>query len=111
MKQLDFNTMDNLADSDIWVKMTEKAQKSIKAMQVSVPQVSIPSHVVLPVFQKLEGIQYAIAFEGEPKGPYTADQLRNMLKNEEISPETYVWTNGWPEWRMLKDCPQIIVVG
>ena len=25
MKQLDFNTMNNLADSDIWEKMTEKA--------------------------------------------------------------------------------------
>ncbi len=111
MKQLDFNTMNNLADSDVWEKMTEKAQKSIKAMQVSVPQVDIPSHVALPVFQKHEGIQYVVAFGSEPKGPYTSEQLRKMLKDEEISLETYVWTNGWPGWKMLKDCPQIIVVG
>lgn len=111
MNQLDFNTMNNLADSDIWKKMTEKAQQSIKSMQVPVPQVGIPSHVVHPVFQNKEGIQYAIAFDGEPKGPYTSEQLRNMLKNDEISPETYVWTNGWPAWKMLKDCSQIMVVG
>ena len=111
MKQLDFNTMNNLADSDIWEKMTEKAQKSIKSMQVSVPQVDIPSHVALPVFQRQEGVQYAIALDGEPKGPYTSEQLRDMLKNDDISPETYVWTNGWPAWKMLKDCPQIMVVG
>ncbi len=111
MKQLDFNTMNNLADSDVWEKMTEKAQKSIKSMQVPVPQVGIPSHVVLPVFQKQEEIQYAIALNGEPKGPFTSEQLRKMLKNEEVSPETYVWTSGWPSWKMLKDCPQIMVVG
>ena len=107
MKQLDFNTMDNLANSNVWKELASQTQESIKAMQVPVPQVGIPSHVVLPVFQKQEDAQYVLALGNEQKGPYSISQLREFLKADIISPEFYVWTQGWPEWKKIKDCPQI----
>ena len=99
--------MDNLANSNTWKDLASQAQESIKAMQVPVPQVGIPSHVVLPIFQKQEEVQYVLALGNEPKGPFTISQLREFLKADIISSEFYVWTQGWPEWKKIKDCPQI----
>ena len=99
--------MDNLANSNVWKELASQTQESIKAMQVPVPQVGIPSHVVLPVFQKQEDAQYVLALGNEQKGPYSISQLREFLKADIISPEFYVWTQGWPEWKKIKDCPQI----
>ncbi len=110
MKQLDFNTMDNLVNSDAWKELAGKAQESIKNMQVPVPQVGIPSHVILPIFQKQEEKQYVLALGNEQKGPYTVSQIREFLKAEIISPEFYVWTQGWSEWKKIKDCPQISAI-
>ena len=54
MKNLDFNTLDNLVNSDQLNKMAQQAQESIKKMQVPVPEPHIPKHVVLPIFQNKE---------------------------------------------------------
>lgn len=107
MKQLDFNTMDNLVNSDAWKELACKAQECIKTMQVPVPQVGIPSHVVLPIFEKQEDKQYVLAFADEQKGPFTASQIREFLKADLISPDFFIWTQGWPEWKKIKDCPQL----
>ena len=52
MKELEFNTLDNLAESDNLNRLAEKAQKAVKEMQVDVQPVIIPDHVVPPIIKK-----------------------------------------------------------
>jgi len=52
MKPLDFNTLDQMTDNAKIEELAEQAKYNIKKMQVDVPQIEIPGHVVLPVFQK-----------------------------------------------------------
>ena len=108
MQQLNFNTLDKLVASDQWKALADQASESIRQMQTNVPQFGIQPHVVLPVFQKKEETQYVLAAGGEQRGPFTLVQIRRMLELEAVTPEFYIWTQGWPEWKYLKDCPDII---
>lgn len=54
MKNLDFNTIDNLVDKDQMNKMAQQAQEAVKKVQKSMPEPHLPKHVVLPIFQKKE---------------------------------------------------------
>lgn len=108
MRQLDFNTLDRLVASDQWQALADQAKSSIKAMQTEVPQFGIQPHVVLPVFQEKEQEQYVLAAGTEQRGPFTLTQIRELLKAGAITPDFYIWTQGWPEWKYIKDCPHII---
>lgn len=108
MKPLDFNTLNTLNQNDPVKDLAKQAQSSIKAMQVDVPQVGIPAHVVLPVFQKKEENQYVLAINGEQKGPFSVSQLNEMMRQGSITVESLVWRSGMADWLMIKDCPDII---
>ena len=108
MQQLNFNTLDKLVASDQWKALANQAIESIKQMQTDVPQYGIQPHVVLPVFQKKEEVQFVLAVSGEQRGPFTLQQVIQLLQAEAVTPDFYVWTQGWPEWKYIKDCPEII---
>lgn len=108
MRQLDFNTLDKLVASDQWQALANQAKSSIRAMQTEVPQFGIQPHVVLPVFQNKEQVQYVLAAGEEQRGPFTLTQIRELLKVDAITPDFYIWAQGWPEWKFIKDCPHII---
>ena len=108
MDKLDFNTLDNLVASDQWNDIVEQASRSIKTMQTDITKPTISPHVVLPIFQKKEDTQYVIAISGEQKGPFTLIQIMQMLNTEVITGDCYIWTSGWTEWRLIKDCKEII---
>lgn len=103
MSKSDFNTLDNLVDSNHWKEMVEQATSSIKAMQTNVAKPTISPSVVLPVFQKKENAQYVIIVAGEPKGPFSLVQIQQMIKTGLITEDYYIWTNGWSEWKFIKD--------
>jgi hypothetical protein len=107
MRQLDFNTLDRLVASDQWKALSSQAIESIRQMQTEVPQFGIQPHVVLPVFQKKEQTQYVLATNGEQRGPFSLEQVKQLLKADAITPYFYVWTQGWPEWKFIKDCPEL----
>lgn len=108
MKQLDFNALDRIVASDQWEALADQAMSSIKSMQTEVPQFGIQPHVVLPVFQNKEQEKYVLAAGTEKRGPFTLAQIRELLKTEAITPDFYIWTQGWSEWKFIKDCPHII---
>ena len=108
MDKLNFNTLDNLVASDHWHEMVNQASKSIKAMQTDVATPTISPHVVLPVFQRQEETQYVLAAQGEQRGPFSLTQIKQMFKTGVVNGDYYIWTNGWPEWKCIKDCSEII---
>lgn len=110
MKQLDFNVLDNYINSDVWTRMSEQVLNGIKTMQTQVPQYGIQPHVVLPVFQQKEEANYVLACNGEQRGPFTESQVRNLYKAGAINGEFYIWTQGMPEWKKIKDCPNILTL-
>lgn len=40
---------------------------------------------------------------GEQKGPYTVGEIIAMVESGEITPETYMWKPGMPQWKPAKE--------
>ena len=47
--------------------------------------------------------RYYLAQNGETKGPFTEEQLREMLQRGEIDGESYIWHEGLEGWKRLKE--------
>lgn len=47
--------------------------------------------------------QWFVAQNGQTKGPFSVEEVKNMIKNGEIKKETYVWKEGFDGWKLAKD--------
>lgn len=43
-------------------------------------------------------VQYMVSVNGQAAGPYNVSQLQQMAAQGQLSPQTYVWKNGMPQW-------------
>ena len=46
---------------------------------------------------------YYVYLNDSQSGPFVESQLRQMANLGQITPETYVWKQGLPQWTMAKD--------
>lgn len=51
---------------------------------------------------------YRVVVNGQKQGSYTEAQIRVMLENKIINPETLIWKKGMPAWQMLKTHPELM---
>jgi len=51
--------------------------------------------------------EYSLSVDGQIYGPYTQAQLQQLIADGGLSPQTYVWTAGMPEWALAIDVPEI----
>ncbi len=47
--------------------------------------------------------QWFVAQNGSSKGPFGKEQLKQMASNGEITPDTYLWRDGFTDWKRAKD--------
>lgn len=52
-------------------------------------------------------VQYTVSINGQQWGPYGMDQLRQLVQNNQLTPDTYVWTAGMPQWARAVDVPAL----
>lgn len=51
--------------------------------------------------------QYHVANNGQQAGPYTMEQLRQMVTTGGLTRETYVWKQGMGAWEMATNVPEV----
>ncbi len=51
--------------------------------------------------------QYYVAQGGQQAGPFTMEQLQQMVSAGQISQQTYVWKQGLPNWMPAAQVPEI----
>ncbi len=56
-------------------------------------------------------MQIYLFINGEQVGPYTADQIQEMLASGAVMPETMAWYEGLPEWTPVTQVVQSTGVG
>lgn len=47
--------------------------------------------------------EWYVVINGEQKGPFTKEQLHNMVGNDELKPAHLVWSAGMPDWITAKE--------
>ena len=57
--------------------------------------------------QPSAGIQYHIAVNGQQSGPYSLEQIRQMIVAGNVNTATYVWKPGMPAWDTLANVPEL----
>ena len=43
-------------------------------------------------------VPYYAAFDGEPKGPYSFDEIRKMIRDGRITRDTFIWKPQMQDW-------------
>ena len=51
--------------------------------------------------------QWTIADNGQKLGPYSLDQMKQMVREGRMPPEGLVWTPGMSEWKPWRQTPEI----
>ncbi len=52
-------------------------------------------------------MQFYIAVGGQQQGPYTLEQLRQLIASGQVKQDTYVWRQGLNNWVLAKDLPEV----
>lgn len=55
----------------------------------------------------MPNVQYHITMNGAQAGPFNMQQLAQMAQNGQLTPQTYVWKQGMPNWAFAKDVPEL----
>lgn len=48
-------------------------------------------------------ISYFTYINGQQAGPFDENQLRQLIQNGQLTPDSYVWKTGMPQWVLAKD--------
>lgn len=107
-----FNTLNNVANSNVVQGMAQQTLQSIQTMQTPTP--TAPSFTPMGLCGVTSNPQsapnnvcqhqfYAVVNGGQ-KGPFTLEQLKGLAIAEVINEDTLVWMQGMPEWVSLKIC-------
>ncbi len=68
-----------------------------------------PGAVPPPLMQQPK-YQYHVAIQGQTYGPYSHEQLMNMLQSKQIDMSSLVWREGLASWIAVAQCPELIAV-
>ena len=55
----------------------------------------------------MPNVQYHISMNGAQAGPFNMQQLVQMAQSGQLTPQTYVWKQGMPNWAFAKDVPEL----
>lgn len=54
--------------------------------------------------------RYYIANNGEQKGPFNIDELKNLVASGEVKSNTHLWKQGMSEWKILSEMEELKTV-
>jgi hypothetical protein len=46
-------------------------------------------------------MSYLVSKNGQQQGPYTVEQINDLIQQGQLSPDDYVFTQGWEDWRPI----------
>lgn len=52
-------------------------------------------------------VQYMVANNGQQAGPFNMQQLQQMVQAGQLTPQTYVWKQGMPQWEFAGNVPEL----
>lgn len=123
MKQLDFNTLDQIAKSNLSIDITQQTLHNIQIVQVPTVTGFLPQPVVLPVMENVynrqaqkqeqrppqipQAAQYYLAINNEQKGPFTLAQIKDFLSAGLIKDHVLCWAPGFNDWTSIANIQEL----
>ncbi len=52
-------------------------------------------------------VQYSVSVNGQTSGPFTMQQLQQLVQSGELTPKTHVWTQGMAQWETAANVAEL----
>ncbi len=78
-------------------QMASMMNRTMQNMSQQSPQQGMMPPPVVPV------VSYHVYLNGQQTGPFTIDALMQMVKMQQLTPDTYVWKPGMSQWDFAKN--------
>lgn len=108
MKPEQFNTLNNINQSNPSAELSRQAQQSIASMQTPFEHPGMPEHFVIPELKDKEQDRFLLAVDGVQSGPFSVPEIVARINAGEITTDAYIWKSGMADWAKIKDYPGII---
>ena len=103
MNENSFYSIDHLIEFGMGMAI---AQQMVKTMNQSIETMKVPGtfpNYKMPAIEK-----YYAVINGSQCGPYSQNELLQLIKEKKIVNETYVWKPGMKHWDIAQNLPDIV---
>lgn len=80
------------------------------SLRTGMSQCNHPTSLGASTFDQIKQIEtrylHAI-IDGQQCGPYTLKEFVDLIQQSRITPDTYVWKQGMPDWALAKDVADV----
>lgn len=91
----DFSSIDRLIEFGLGIAV---AQQMLNTVNNCIHQMAIPG-----AGNSLPALNYYVVIDEKQAGPFSHATLQEMIRQEKVKPETLIWRQGMPAWKLLKD--------
>ena len=98
----------NLSSSP--VQMAENLKKGLSTNGLTGTRKQSKTGIVPPKVGEKDDASYHIAIDDNQLGPYTIDQLSQMIKQGTLTSETLIWKKGMPRWVKAELVPELSAI-
>lgn len=102
MNEESFFSMNRLIEFGLGVSV---AGQMIRMMNESLQQMYVPG-AGNPLVQQ-PAMYYAV-LEDKQCGPFSENEVAQLITQKQISVGTYMWKPGMPSWRMVSEMPDVL---
>lgn len=102
MNEDSFYSMDRLIEFGLEMSI---ANEMVQIMNASIRNMVVPgagNHMQQPA-----SLYYAI-LDGNQAGPFSESEVTQLISNKRITPETYMWRPGMPDWKKVSGIPDVL---
>lgn len=92
------------------VQMVENLKRSVSPNGLTGSRKLSSTGVTPPKVEKKDDASYHIAIDNNQSGPYTIDQLSQMIKQGTLTSETLIWKKGMPRWVKAELVPELSAI-
>lgn len=103
MNEESFFSIDRLVEFGMGLAV---AQQMVQTMNQSMKNMYIPGamNTMQPIIQQ----SYYVIIDNQQSGPYSEQEIRNLIAQKKISKETYMWRPGLSAWEKVEKLPEIL---
>lgn len=104
MNNDNFFSIDRLVEFGLGVGI---AQQMVNSMNQALRNAPMPGamgpagHVALPA-------SYFFILDGKQAGPFSADQVPQLIGNGQVTRSTYAWRPGLAQWEAVENLPDVL---
>ena len=103
MNEESFFSIDRLVEFGMGLAV---AQQMVQTMNQSMKNMYIPGamNTMQPIIQQ----SYYVIIDNQQSGPYSEQEIRNLIAQKKINKETYMWRPGLSAWEKVEKLPEIL---